>query len=243
MEPQRKPQYQQKQNQTGNRTPNNNNGNNKKNNSQNKEENRSVAISKQMSYLLRHGAIKEGLKITNDGWVSMDDLLAFPKMKSKNITTQEVQDIVKSNDKQRFALKTDEKGNTWIRANQGHSLDSVEVEMTPIKSINQIATGIAVHGTYFDAWKIIKMDGLDKMKRNHIHFALGEPNSDQVISGMRSSAQVLIYLDIQKILNDNIPLFISENKVILSPGLNGKIEPKYFKQVKDKSGKILFTNS
>jgi 2'-phosphotransferase len=56
---------------------------------------------------------------------------------------------------------------------------------------------------------------------------------------MRSSAQVLIYLDIEKALADGVPLFISENKVLLSPGINGIIEPKYFKCAVDRSGKVL----
>jgi 2'-phosphotransferase len=56
---------------------------------------------------------------------------------------------------------------------------------------------------------------------------------------MRSSAQILIYLDIEKCLAEGIPLFISENKVLLSPGINGVIEPKYFKYAVDRNGKVL----
>lgn len=70
------------------------------------------------------------------------------------------------------------------------------------------------------------------MKRQHIHFAIGEYGSGVVISGMRSSAQVLIYLDVEAALQDGIPLFISENKVVLSPGNEqGVIPSKYFKYV------------
>ncbi len=34
-----------------------------------------VQFSKTMTYLLRHGAIKEGLNISQDGFVKLDDLL------------------------------------------------------------------------------------------------------------------------------------------------------------------------
>jgi len=87
-----------------------------------------------------------------------------------------------------------------------------------------------VHGTYFAAWKTIKTDGLSRMTRNHIHFAIGEIGADGVISGMRSSAQVLIYLDVQKALDDGVPLFVSSNSVVLSPGVGdrGVIGPEYF---------------
>jgi 2'-phosphotransferase len=34
-----------------------------------------VHLSKKLSYLLRHGAIKEGLPITSEGFVSMEDMV------------------------------------------------------------------------------------------------------------------------------------------------------------------------
>jgi len=73
------------------------------------------------------------------------------------------------------------------------------------------------------------------MNRQHIHFAIAEFGSSVVISGMRASAEVLIYLNIPAALADGIPLFLSENNVVLSPGVEVKgvlvIQPKYFKHV------------
>jgi len=203
------------------------------------KDDRTTTISKQMSYLLRHGAVKEGLKISEDGWVLLDDLLRHKQVANKKVTIDEVKALVENNDKQRFALKT-ENNQTWIKANQAHSMSQVKVVLTPVLTIDQIPSGKAIHGTYLEAWNTIKVDGLNRMKRHHIHFAIGEPQDNEVISGMRSSAQVLIYLDLEKALKDNVPLFISENKVILSPGLNGIIAPEYFKCVLDKSGNLLY---
>jgi len=121
-----------------------------------------------------------------------------------------------------------------IRANQGHSDQGVTaLELTPITSTTDLPNGIAIHGTYFDAWKVIRTDGLKKMGRNHIHFAVGELGAEGVISGMRSSAQVLIYLDIDACLAAKIPLFLSANSVVLSPGTgdDGAIAAKYFAAV------------
>jgi hypothetical protein len=36
---------------------------------------------------------------------------------------------------------------------------SVEVVLTPIASLKDVPTGIAVHGTYHNVWGIIKSDG------------------------------------------------------------------------------------
>lgn len=42
------------------------------------------------------------------------------------------------------------------------------------------------------------------MKRQHIHLAEGLPGSDGVISGMRSSSSIFIYIDIVKALNGKL---------------------------------------
>ena len=36
-----------------------------------------VSISKKMSFLLRHGAEKEGVEIDSAGWIKMNDILNF----------------------------------------------------------------------------------------------------------------------------------------------------------------------
>lgn len=38
-----------------------------------------VKISKSLSYILRHGAVKEGLEISSDGYVKLSDILSKPK--------------------------------------------------------------------------------------------------------------------------------------------------------------------
>jgi len=119
-------------------------------------------------------------------------------------------------------------------ANQGHSDSRVQdLELTEVTSVSQLPNGIAIHGTYFEAWRTIKTDGLCRMSRNHIHFAIGDIGDTGVISGMRSSAQVLIYLDVARALEAGIPLFLSSNSVVLSPGVGprGLIAPEFFAAV------------
>ena len=66
------------------------------------------------------------------------------------------------------------------------------------------------------------------MKRNHIHFAVGLPGDNQIISGARHNCEVFIFIDIENAMNDGIKFFVSENNVVLSAGLNGFISPIYF---------------
>lgn len=80
------------------------------------------------------------------------------------------------------------------------------------------------------------------MTRNHIHFAVGYPGEKAVISGMRGSCDLFIEVDIVKAVTDGVLFYLSTNKVLLSPGIDGAIPSKYFKIVKDKHGKVIFTN-
>eukprot|EP01027_Heterolobosea_sp_BB2_P018444 GEZU01025977.1.p1 GENE.GEZU01025977.1~~GEZU01025977.1.p1 ORF type:complete len:235 (+),score=76.74 GEZU01025977.1:507-1211(+) len=182
-------------------------------------------ISKSLSYLLRHGAIKSGLKMRDDGFVALSEILAMPKF--RGVSEDQIREIVASCPKQRFKLN-EEDGKLYIRANQGHSIQVKKLDLKPITNPDEAP--IVVHGTYYKPWDLIKKTGLSRMSRTHIHFAAGEPGTKEVISGMRNSAQVFIYVDIKEALKDGIPFFRSENNVILSPG---PIAPYYFHKVVD----------
>lgn len=57
-----------------------------------------------------------------------------------------------------------------------------------------------VHGTYYRHWPSIKEQGLSRMNRTHIHFAPGLPGDSAVISGMRTSCQLYIWINLPKAL-------------------------------------------
>ena len=88
----------------------------------------------------------------------------------------------------------------------------------------------AVHGTSREAWAAIQNLGLNRMSRNHIHFARDFPEG-KPLSGARQSCQVFVELDVQKALSEGVPLFLSKNGVVLSPGLEGVIPCRFFKAV------------
>ena len=192
--------------------------------------------SRSLTRILRHSAKADGIPIDSSGWVDLAVLFARPEF--QGLTLADVQGIVASCSKQRFCLK-EEGGSHYIRANQGHSMTVPELELQPITSSEQAPT--VVHGTYYTAWAAIQTEGLRRMKRQHIHFAVGTPTQG-VISGMRTTSQVLIYLDVGKCLEDGIVLLRSANNVILSPGVGaeGVISPVYFSRVVDhRSGEEL----
>ncbi len=71
-----------------------------------------------------------------------------------------------------------------------------QVEGLDMKLIQPGEIEQAIHGTYSRCWSSIARQGLSRMGRTHIHFALRESTDGEVISGLRTSAQILIYIDI-----------------------------------------------
>lgn len=62
-----------------------------------------------------------------------------------------------------------------------------------------------------------------------------------MISGMRHSCTVLIYLDMAKALGAGIKFFKSDNGVVLTEGLDGHLPKEYFlKVVARKKGDTLW---
>lgn len=145
-----------------------------------------------------------------------------------------------------------------IRANQGHSLAiASESLLSPVTDDD--VPSVVVHGTTHSAWPlIVATGGLKKMGRTHVHFASGLPagfksvnETDQggaageasdkaaptVISGMRKTSSVLVFLDIRKAMQGGLKFWLSDNGVILCEGdENGVIDLQYFSKVEDRTG-------
>ncbi|XP_069027331.1 tRNA 2'-phosphotransferase 1 [Embiotoca jacksoni] len=191
-------------------------------------EDREVCLSKSMSYVLRHGASKMGLQMGADGFLFVEDLLAHPQFSSYSIG--DVERVVATNDKQRFKLRSHpDDGRLQIRANQGHSVQVMDLELKPVLAGSPDCPAEAVHGSYLRNWSSIQQQGLSRMRRTHIHLASGLPGEDGVISGMRKDCDLAVFIDVPKALADGIEFFWSENGVLLTAGdAEGKLLPKYF---------------
>lgn len=188
-------------------------------------------LSHTLSAILRH---KGGKIVSGDGYALVSDVLSFPTRTraGKSLTDYSLADIKKvvdTNNKNRFGL-IHKDGNLFIRAHQGHSIKHVLTDklLTPILDASKFP--VCVHGTTEQAWNFIRINGLSKMKRNHIHFAIGLPGDQGVISGMRNNSPVIIYLDLAGAIHDGIKFFLSDNNTILSEGIEGFIPPKYFQK-------------
>jgi 2'-phosphotransferase len=150
-----------------------------------------------------------------------------------------------------------------IRANQGHSIkvadDGLLSPLTASAAAGELPH-IVVHGTTRRAWPlIVAAGGLKPMTRNHIHFATGLPSGFRplddgdggdaaaataadgteagapVISGMRNSSTVLIFIDLAKALDTGLTFWKSENGVVLCDGGEHALLPlACFKRVEER---------
>lgn len=193
-----------------------------------------IRLSRRLAKILRHDAEKYNLKIKEDGYVDIKDLFKISDFKCLDL--EKLQDIVKINNKNRFTLKQN-KHNWYIRANQGHSIKKV-VTNKLLKPIFEPCQ--CIHATTYGKLNLIKKTGLNRMKRNTIHFSEKYPAEytfeDNVFLDGATSApshEVLIFIDMKKAMEDKITFWTSENGVILSEGVNGILDPKYFLSFQD----------
>lgn len=86
-------------------------------------------LSRLLSRLLRHSADQDGVRMSDDGWVSMRDALAWVNRNQRGSQHQRTQKFTEANviavitdcPKQRFGMRRGAVG-IDIRANQGHSI-------------------------------------------------------------------------------------------------------------------------
>ena len=129
--------------------------------------------------------------------------------------------------KTRFQVMT-EGGAVWIRANQGHSITTVQENALLTEITDPSEVPICLHGTYLEAWELVKRSHLDRMERTHIQMAVGLPGDPDVKSGIRQSIEVLIYVDVAAGMAAGLRFFRSANNVVCC---RGPIPPSCFAHV------------
>ncbi|EPE31792.1 ADP-ribosylation [Glarea lozoyensis ATCC 20868] len=208
--------------------------------------NREVEVSKALSKLLRHAAEEQGIKLDDEGYASLEQVMSWSRLKSLNVSFSDILTAVNDNAKSRFSMKPNPKSpqpvqpdstnpSDWvIRANQGHSIAIESASLLkPITLEAGNIPDVVVHGTYFAFYQaIVDTGGLKKMTRTHIHFGTALPGDKGVVSGMRNDAELLIYVDVRKALEEGVLWWISENGVVLTEGDGeGVLSSRFFKRV------------
>jgi len=164
-----------------------------------------VATSKFLSLVLRHRPEVIGIELDAEGWVSVEELLAACAQHGRAITREQLDTVVQTNDKQRFAFSADR---TRIRANQGHSLP-VDLGLVPVEPPE-----LLYHGTVLRFLDLIRRDGLTKGNRHHVHLSPDIQTATKV--GQRRGRPVILVIDAGRMFRDAHKFFRSENGVWLT---------------------------
>jgi len=133
-------------------------------------------VSKRLSYVLRHQPGSVGLTLDDAGWLDVDALLA-----ALHLTRAELEHVVATNDKQRFAF--DDTG-TRIRASQGHSRP-VELGYRP-----EQPPDVLFHGTVERFLLAIRAEGLAPGRRHAVHLS-ADVDTARSVGGRRGRPVVL----------------------------------------------------
>ncbi len=168
------------------------------------DEKKKKKISKFLSLILRHQPEVVGLMLEENGWVEVDKLIKACADYGKSFTRSELDEVVATNDKQRFAF--DETGGK-IRANQGHSVE-VEIEFE-----KKTPPEILYHGTAEKNLGLIFEKGLRKMNRHHVHLSADVETARKV--GARHGKPVIFQIETVKMLEKGNEFFVSANGVWL----------------------------
>lgn len=168
-------------------------------------------VSRFLSLVLRHKPEVIHLNLDQNGWADVDELLEKMNTAGKEISFEELEEIVENNDKQRFKL--DKKSNR-IRANQGHSI-GIDLGLE-----EKIPPEILYHGTASKNLEVIRKEGLKKMSRQHVHLSIDTETATKV--GSRHGKPIILQIHCGQMVTDGFRFYLSENGVWLTDEVDQK---------------------
>lgn len=141
-----------------------------------------TSTSKFLSLVLRHQPDVIGTKLDSEGWLPIDALIEGANRHGKKLSLELLHEVVAACEKKRFALSED---GLKIRANQGHSVPDVELNLETVPPPKDL-----YHGTVAAFLESIREQGLLKRSRNHVHLS-ADVETAQKVGGRRGKPVVL----------------------------------------------------
>ncbi|MEV8524538.1 MULTISPECIES: RNA 2'-phosphotransferase [unclassified Streptomyces] len=176
------------------------------------DDRRTVKVSKYLSKHLRHQPERIGLALDPNGWVEIDVLLRAAAAHRFPITRAELDHVVATNDKRRFAVRGDR-----IRASQGHTV-AVDLGLPPAEP-----PAYLYHGTVARNLEAIRSEGLRPMDRHHVHLSTDRETAGQV--GARRGRPVVLSVDAGAMHRAGHVFHVSANGVWLTDA----VPPEYLR--------------
>jgi putative RNA 2'-phosphotransferase len=171
-----------------------------------KDSKQTVTLSKFLSLILRHQPATINLTLDDNGWADIDALLAGAASHGKPFTRTMLDEIVADNDKKRFTISDDGKR---IRANQGHSVKGVDLELVAL-----CPPDVLYHGTATRFGASIREQGLIPGSRHHVH--LSADTATAVNVGQRHGVPLVLTIQAGALHRQGQPFYLSANGVWLT---------------------------
>jgi len=141
-----------------------------------------AAVSKFLSYVLRHKPEDIGLVLDSEGWAEIEKLLTCSNQAGQPLDLITLQNIVRESDKKRFTISDD---GLKIRAAQGHSTKTVTITHT-----EKVPPATLFHGTATQFLESILRTGLIAGDRHYVH--LSQDSKTASLVGMRHGDVVIL---------------------------------------------------
>jgi putative RNA 2'-phosphotransferase len=165
-----------------------------------------TSISKFLSLVLRHQPEVIGMQLDQEGWLPIDEMIENANRKGIQLSLELLHEIVASCEKKRFSLSDD---GLRIRANQGHSIPEVELNLEPAIPPSQL-----FHGTVAPFMESIREQGLLKRSRNHVHLSSDIETAQKV--GARRGKPVILMIRAEAMHESGHIFYLSANGVWLT---------------------------
>ena len=146
------------------------------------------------------------MTLDRNGWADVDTLIHAVNRNGQYFVDRTIlEEIVASDDKQRYAFNSDKK---LIRASQGHSID-VDLELTPMEPPEFL-----YHGTAYKSVAQIQREGLKPQKRQYVHLSVDGKTAINV--GSRHGQPVVFTVFARQMYESGQLFYLSENNVWLT---------------------------
>jgi len=173
---------------------------------------RRMMLSKLMSFLLRHDPSAAGLRMDQEGWVSVDDLVEGIRKRWRNanlyswVRREHVVAVAVLDPKGRFELR-----NGMIRARYGHSA-RLNLRLSYPRDHS---SRTLFHGTAPENLDSIMREGLKPMKRGFVHLSLSLEDACEV-GRRRSSKPAVLVIDAECLRKHGIEVLAASHSVRLA---------------------------
>ena len=146
------------------------------------------------------------MQLDPEGWLPIDKLIENANRQGKELMIEWLHKVVASCEKKRFSLSED---GLKIRANQGHSVPDVELNLEPVTP-----PSVLYHGTVAAFLDRIREQGLLKRSRNHVHLSADIETAKKV--GARRGKPVILTIHADAMHESGYAFYLSANGVWLT---------------------------